>query len=84
MEVFSDLYEHGIKVASVISDGYPPQIAALNFKNQYSIQSIFYDKLSKIIFIQCIAHKLNNTIKFVYRECQVFTDILNSSRNLAM
>jgi hypothetical protein len=83
-EVFSELFERGIEVATVISDGYPHQIAALVFRNPNSIQSIFNERFSKIIFVPCVAHKLNNTIKYVYGESLEFADIINYSRNLAM
>jgi hypothetical protein len=82
--VFPELYEQGIEVATVISDGYPPQIAAFDFRNQISIQSIFSERFSKIILVPCIAHKLNNVIKFVYRDCPEFAEIINSARYLAV
>jgi hypothetical protein len=59
-EVFTILESEGIEIASVISDGLPFQVAALNFLNPESVQSLFTENFGKIIFIPCMAHKFNN------------------------
>jgi hypothetical protein len=83
-EVFTILESEGIEIASVISDGLPSQVAALNYLNPESLQSLFPENFGKIIFVPCMAHKFNNIIKFVYRENHSFNRLLTHARALAV
>jgi hypothetical protein len=83
-EVLTSLISQGVEITAIITDGLPSQVRALNSEASDSLQSRFRETFGKLIFIPCVAHRLNNVIKFVYRTCPDFYTTLNRCRRLAI
>jgi hypothetical protein len=79
-----DLETRGIKISAVICDGATFQTKALNFDDSHSIQFQNPDNvlLTRLLFIPCLCHRLNNAYHCLFRECLDFRNFIISLRAL--
>jgi hypothetical protein len=80
------LQQNGITVSTVVSDGATYQTKALNFEDKASIQAKNPGStlLSRLLFIPCLCHRLNNAYHRLVRGCRVYARFIGSLRRLAI
>jgi hypothetical protein len=83
-EELLSLEKRGIKISAVICDGATFQTKALTFDDPQSIQSQHPDNvlLTRLLFMPCLCHRLNNAYHFLCRDCRLFGDFIRSLRAL--
>jgi hypothetical protein len=74
----------GIKVAGVVSDGARFQIKALNWKDSASIQQVHGGKYRRLLFIPCVCHRLQNSLKELYESNEYFRECISHIRYVAV
>jgi hypothetical protein len=80
------LEQQGIIISTVVCDGATYQTHALNFKNKDSIQAMNRDSqlLTRLLFIPCLCHRLNNAYHRLVRDSKVYRKFVYTLRQLAI
>jgi hypothetical protein len=77
------LKQDEIHISAITCDGATYQRKALDFEDQDSIQNC-HEEFSRLFFIPCLCHRLNNAYQHLFRECAPFHEIITSLRSLAV
>ena len=81
--VISELQLLGVNITGVICDGCRPQVRALSFTEDLSIQLSFPETCYHILFSPCVCHKINNIIKQFYNVDAEYKSIIDNCRLLS-
>jgi hypothetical protein len=73
----------GLHVAGVTSDGCAFQVKALSWRDEQSIQARD-DHFSKILFVPCICHRLQNAMIALFKENGYYRELIEQARKAAI